>query len=134
MECFQVRYDSRVLIYKCKLFIRLATGLAAILAMWWVFCQALQLLIYMFNRRLDKEDEHCKKYHDLPNEMNFNDCSKHFLAKYLMERINCSIPGNNFFIRIWFSSMLFYSLKANIPFRLAKHFLQKSKSSYCWEM
>ena len=34
MECFQVRYDSRVVIYKFKLFIRLATGLAAILAMW----------------------------------------------------------------------------------------------------
>ena len=28
MECFQVRYDSRVVIYERKLFIRLATGLA----------------------------------------------------------------------------------------------------------
>ena len=27
MECFQVRYDSRVVIYECKLFIRLATVL-----------------------------------------------------------------------------------------------------------
>ena len=26
MECFQVRYDSRVVIYERKLFIRLATG------------------------------------------------------------------------------------------------------------
>ena len=26
MECFQVRYDSRVRIYERKLFIRLATG------------------------------------------------------------------------------------------------------------
>ena len=26
MECFQVRYDSRVMIYERKLFIRLATG------------------------------------------------------------------------------------------------------------
>ena len=26
MECFQVRYDSRVIIYKRKLFIRLATS------------------------------------------------------------------------------------------------------------
>ena len=27
MECFQVRYDSRVIIYERKLFIRLAAGL-----------------------------------------------------------------------------------------------------------
>ena len=27
MGCFQVRYDSRVIIYERKLFIRLATGL-----------------------------------------------------------------------------------------------------------
>ena len=27
MECFQVRYDSRVVNYERKLFIRLATGL-----------------------------------------------------------------------------------------------------------
>ena len=27
MGCFKVRYDSRVVIYKGKLFIRLATGL-----------------------------------------------------------------------------------------------------------
>ena len=29
MECFQVRYDSRVVIYECKLFIRLAPGHSA---------------------------------------------------------------------------------------------------------
>ena len=30
MGCFQVRYDSRVVIYKRKLFIRLATGLVVV--------------------------------------------------------------------------------------------------------
>ena len=29
MGCFQVRYDSRVIIYECKLFIRLATYLSS---------------------------------------------------------------------------------------------------------
>ena len=35
MECFQVRYDSRVVIYERKLFIRLATDL-------WSFMQSLK--------------------------------------------------------------------------------------------
>ena len=30
MEYFQVRYDSRVVIYECKMLIRLATGYTAL--------------------------------------------------------------------------------------------------------
>ena len=38
MECFQVRYDSRVVIYEHKLFIRLATGNPSeLLVLEWVF-------------------------------------------------------------------------------------------------
>ena len=56
MECFQVRYNSRVVIYERKLFIRLATGVH----LQWPSCKVFVNLLNLFELKFYCQDKFCR--------------------------------------------------------------------------